>query len=112
MRSRCAVAAGLASVLGAAAWGGVGCASPPDRTRLEPVPEYVRPGSAWTPEELHRDLIHCLDASQASVLAELGGSRASLRAVRRAMRDRTSECMSVSGWVPRVTARPAEGNRR
>jgi hypothetical protein len=111
MPSRCAAVACLASVVGAA-WSGFACASSPDRERLVPVPEYVRPASAWTPEELHRDLIRCLDASHASVLAELGGSRASLRAVRNAMRDRTSECMAVWGWVPRVAMRSPQENRR
>jgi len=84
-----------------AALGGIACASTPDEESVGATPEFVRPQGAWTAEELHRDLIHCLDEAHAAVLAELGDSRAAGARVRRKMRDRTSECMAAAGWVDR-----------
>jgi hypothetical protein len=97
MRSRLAAALWI----GMAALGGFACASSPDEGGVGTTPEFVRPQGAWTAEELHRDLIHCLDEAHASVLAELGGSRAARASVRREMRNRTSECMAAAGWVGR-----------
>ncbi len=97
MRSRRAAAAWI----GTAVLGGLACASSPDEGGVDPTPEFVRPQAAWTPEELHRDLITCLDEAHAAVLAELGASRATSASVRRTMRDRTSQCMARSGWVER-----------
>jgi hypothetical protein len=97
MRSRRAATV----LIGMAALGGFACASSPDAGGVAPTPEFVRPQGSWTAEELHRDLIHCLDEAHAAVLAELGSSRAARASVRRAMRDRTSECMAAAGWVGR-----------
>jgi hypothetical protein len=95
MRSRCVTAA----LIGMAALGGLACASSPDEGSVDPTPEFARPQGAWTPEELNRDLVHCLDKAQAAVLAELGSSRDPEATARRAMRDRTSQCMAGAGWV-------------
>jgi len=95
MRSRRVTAA----LIGMAALGGFACASSPDEGSVDPTPEFARPQGAWTPEELHRDLIRCLDEAHAAVLSEIGSSRAAGATVRRAMRDRTSECMAGAGWV-------------
>jgi hypothetical protein len=84
-----------------AALGGIACASTPDEESVGATPEFARPQGAWTAEELHRDLIHCLDEVHAELLAELGDSRAAGPRVRREMRDRTSECMAAAGWVGR-----------
>ncbi len=80
---------------------GLACASSPDGGGVDPTPEFVRAEGAWTPEELHRDLIACLDEAHAAALAELGASRTASASVRRTMRDRTSQCMARSGWVER-----------
>lgn len=95
----------FAVFVGSALLGGLACASSPDEVRVEPAPEFVRPQGAWTPEDLHRDLIRCLDEAHGAVLAEFAASRAGPATARRAMRARTSECMARSGWSPRSTAR-------
>ncbi len=97
MRSKRATAV----LIGTAVLCGLACASSPDGGGVDPTPEFVRAQNTWTPEELHRDLIACLDAAHAAVLAELGASRATSASVRRTMRDRTSQCMARSGWVER-----------
>lgn len=90
-----------AAWIGTAVLGGLACASSPDEGGVDPTPEFVRAQGTGTPEELHRDLIACLDEAHAAVLAELGTSRAASASVRRALRDRTSQCMARLGWVGR-----------
>ena len=97
MRSKRAAA----TLIGTAVLCGLACASSQNGGGVDPTPEFVRAQDTWTPEELHRDLIACLDAAHAAVLAELGASRATSASVRRTMRDRTSQCMARLGWVGR-----------
>ena len=93
----------LAAGLGVLALGVLGlgaCATGVGEQRPLAVPEFARPDGRGIPEELHRDLILCLDEAHAGVLSGFPRFRAP-GAARRALSDDTSECMARAGWVRR-----------
>ncbi len=108
-KNRLAWVASIASVawlavgLGVLALGVLGlgaCATGVGEHRPLAVPEFARPDGPGNPEELHRDLILCLDQAHEGVLSGFSRFRAP-GAARRALSDDTTECMARAGWVRR-----------
>ena len=79
----------------------IGCASGVGETPAEAPPEFARPRGPWRAEELNRDLITCLEQAHQQLLAEFATFRGSPATLRRALRDRASQCMASKGWVIR-----------
>ncbi len=88
----------LAVGLGVLALGA--CATGVGGQRPLAVPEFARPDRPGVPEQLHRDLILCLDQAHEGVLSGFPRFRAPGSA-RRALSEDTSECMARAGWVRR-----------
>ena len=93
----------LAVGLGVLALGVLGlgaCATGVGQQRPLAVPKFARPDGPGVPEQLHHDVIQCLDEAHEGVLSGFRRFRAP-GAARRALSDDTSECMARGGWVRR-----------
>ena len=93
----------LAVALGVLALGVLGlgaCATGVSEQRPLAVPEFARLHGSGVPEQLHRDLILCLDEAHEGVLSGFPRFRAP-GAARRALSDDTTDCMARAGWVRR-----------
>jgi hypothetical protein len=79
-------------------WLLIACAAPGGPPPSAPL-VFVRSRGAWAPEELHRDVAACIDASHAAILAEPFYLESPPGTARGALRERTVACMDERGWT-------------
>jgi len=69
---------------------------------------FVRPRGVWTPEDLHRDVSECIDASHAAVVADPSQLEAPPGTARAALREQMVVCMDERGWATGSSVEPEE----
>jgi hypothetical protein len=90
----------LGLLFGCAAGGGTAPEGPPLL--------FVRPRGVWAPEDLHRDVSECIDASHAAVLADPSQLGAPPGSARQALREQIVVCMDERGWATGSSVEPEE----
>jgi len=100
IRRRAGRLAALALLLGCAGEAGLGPEGPPLL--------FVRPRGVWTPEDLHRDVSECIDASHAAVVADPSQLEAPPGTARAALREQMVVCMDERGWATGSSVEPEE----
>ena len=86
----------------------LGCAAGSGPETEEPPLLFVRQRGAWAPEDLHRDVAECVEASYPAVRddpSQLGAPPGTARA---ALRQKVVVCMAERGWATGSSVEPEE----